>query len=36
MAIIRLKQLGWFVGLWLASVTALALVAFAIRGVLMP
>ena len=29
-----IRQLAWFVGLWAASVTALALVALAIRLVL--
>jgi hypothetical protein len=27
----RLKRVAWFVGLWLASVAALAVVAYAIR-----
>lgn len=27
----RVKRLAWFVGLWLASVTALAIVAYGIR-----
>jgi preprotein translocase subunit Sss1 len=31
MAIIRLKQLAWFVGLWAAGVAAVGLVGFAIR-----
>jgi hypothetical protein len=26
-----LRRIGWFIALWLASVTALALVAYAIR-----
>jgi hypothetical protein len=31
MAIIRPKQLAWFVGLWAAGVAAVALVGLAIR-----
>lgn len=27
----KLRRIAWFVGLWLASVTALAVVAYAIR-----
>lgn len=29
----RLRRIGWFIVIWLASVTALALVAMAIRAV---
>ena len=30
------KRLAWFVGLWLASVAALAVVAYAIRWLILP
>ena len=36
MAIIRLKQCAWFVGLWAAGVAAVGLVGLAIRAVLQP
>jgi len=36
MAIIKLKQLAWFVGLWTAGVAAVALVGLAIRLMLHP
>jgi len=36
MAIIKLKQLTWFVGLWAAGVAAVALVGLAIRLALHP
>jgi len=36
MAIIRLKQFAWFVGLWAAGVAAVGLVGLAIRAVLHP
>ena len=36
MAIIRLRQLGWFVGLWIASVAAVAAVAYGLRWWLVP
>ena len=36
MAIIRLKQFGWFVGIWAASVAALGLVAYGLRWLLHP
>ncbi len=32
----RWRRLGWFVGLWLASVSALGVVAYLIRWVLAP
>jgi len=35
MAIIKLKQLGWFVGLWAASVAVLGIVAFGLRLLLL-
>jgi hypothetical protein len=31
MASHKIKRLAWFAGIWLASVTALAVVAYAIR-----
>lgn len=31
-----LKQVGWFVGLWLAGVATVTLVGLIIRAVLMP
>ncbi len=31
MAIIRARQIAWFVGLWAASVAAVAAVAYALR-----
>jgi hypothetical protein len=36
MAITRLKQLGWFAGLWLASVAAIGIVAYGLRWLLHP
>lgn len=36
MAIIRLRQLGWFVGLWAASVAVIGLVAYGLRWLLHP
>ena len=36
MAIIRLKQLAWFIGLWAAGVAALGMVGLAIRAVMHP
>ena len=36
MATTRLKQLGWFVGLWAASVAALGTVAYGLRWLLHP
>ena len=36
MAIIRPRQLGWFVGLWLASVAVIGLVAYGLRWLLHP
>ncbi|WP_082640458.1 DUF2474 family protein [Aureimonas sp. N4] len=32
----RMRQLAWFVGLWVGSVATLAVVALAIRWVLVP
>jgi hypothetical protein len=32
----RLKQIAWFAGIWIASVGALAIVAFAIRLMILP
>ena len=32
----RLQRLAWFAGLWLASVLALAVVAYAIRWLIRP
>ena len=36
MAIIRLRQLGWFVGLWIVSVAVVAAVAYGLRWWLVP
>jgi hypothetical protein len=36
MAIIRLKQLAWFVGLWAAGVAAVGAVAYGLRWWLHP
>jgi hypothetical protein len=30
------KRLGWFVGLWAASVAVIGIVAYALRAVLLP
>lgn len=35
MATEKLKRLAWFVGIWLASVAVLAIVAYAIRLVIL-
>lgn len=32
----RLRQIAWFVAIWVASVAALGIVAYGIRLVLMP
>ena len=36
MATTRVKQLGWFVGLWAASVAVLGVVAYGLRWLLHP
>ena len=36
MAIIRLRQLSWFVGLWAASVAVVAAIAYLLRWWLVP
>ena len=36
MATTRLRQIGWFVGLWAASVASLGLIAYGLRWLLHP